>query len=71
MILLAATARRRNRNLGRWSGRQPGSVSLMAGRAPRRSAPDERFFVTLDDGQTIVVDADEVTVLDDSAPFSG
>ena len=35
------------------------------------AGPDERFFVTLDDGQTIVVDAGEVTVLDASAPFSG
>ena len=43
----------------------------MAGRAPRRSAPDERFFVTLDDGQSIVVDDDDVTVLDAFAPVSG
>ena len=35
------------------------------------AGPDERFFITLDDGQSIVVDADEVTVLDASAPVSG
>ncbi|HEU5065130.1 MAG TPA: hypothetical protein VFT86_04515, partial [Gaiellaceae bacterium] len=34
-------------------------------------APDDRFFVTLDDGPTIVVDADEVTALDASASVSG
>jgi hypothetical protein len=33
-------------------------------------APDDRFFVTLDDGPTIAVHADGVTVLDDSAPVS-
>jgi hypothetical protein len=31
-------------------------------------APDHRFFVTLDDGQSFVVDLGEVTVLDDSVP---
>ena len=33
-------------------------------------APDDRFFVTLDDGPTIAVNADEVTVLDAFAPES-
>jgi hypothetical protein len=35
------------------------------------AGPDERFFVSLDDGQSIVVDADEVTVLDASPSVSG
>ena len=30
-------------------------------------APDERFFVTLDDGPSVVVDVGDVTVLDDTA----
>ena len=34
-------------------------------------APDRRFFVTLDDGRTVVVDVDEVTVLNDAAPVGG
>ena len=33
--------------------------------------PDERFFVTLDDGQSIVVHDDDVTLLDAFAPISG
>jgi len=33
-------------------------------------APDQRFFITLDDGQSFVVDVGEVTVLDDSAPIN-
>ena len=35
------------------------------------AGPDERFFITLDDGQSIVVHASEVTVLDASASVSG
>jgi hypothetical protein len=35
------------------------------------AGPDERFFINLDDGQSILVDAGEVTVLDDSAPVGG
>jgi hypothetical protein len=35
------------------------------------AGPDDRFFITLDDGQSIVVDAGEVTVLEDSALVSG
>jgi hypothetical protein len=34
------------------------------------AAPDERLFITLDDGQSILVDSGDVTVLNDSAPAS-
>lgn len=35
------------------------------------AGPDGRFFITLDDGQSIVVDVGKVTVLDASASLSG
>jgi hypothetical protein len=35
------------------------------------AGPDERFFITLDDGQSIVAAVGEVTVLEASAPASG
>jgi hypothetical protein len=35
------------------------------------AAPDRRFFITLDDGRSIVADADDVTVLDESTPLTG
>ena len=47
-------------------------VRLIDGRLGTAEAgPDERFFVTLDDGPTIMVDADEVAVLDASDSVSG
>jgi FG-GAP-like repeat len=35
------------------------------------AAPDRRFFITLDDGRSIVAEADDVTVLDESTPLAG
>ena len=35
------------------------------------AGPDKRFFIILDDGQSVVIDAGEVTVLDASASVSG
>jgi hypothetical protein len=35
------------------------------------AAPDGRFFITLDDGPSVVIDVGDVTVLDDSTPVSG
>lgn len=32
------------------------------------AAPDERLFVTLDDGQSLLVNAGEVTVLEEPSP---
>jgi hypothetical protein len=32
------------------------------------AAPDERLFIALDDGRSVVVDVSDVTVLDDSGP---
>jgi hypothetical protein len=35
------------------------------------AGPDDRFFVTLDDGRSIVAHAADITVLDEPAPVSG
>jgi hypothetical protein len=52
----------------RWTTR----VRLTDGReGTAEIAPDDRLFVTLDDGPLIAVRADDVTVLEDSAPISG
>jgi hypothetical protein len=35
------------------------------------AAPDERFFIILDDGSSVVANVEDVTVLDDSSPVRG
>ena len=53
----------------RWPLERPATrVRIADGReGTAEIAPDDRYFVTLDDGPTIAIHADEVTVLDGSA----
>ena len=65
-VILRTAAPTPKRSLGRWNGRRPGSVSLMAGWAPGRPVLTGASSSALDNQRSILVDAGEVTVLDAS-----